>query len=618
MAEKHGKDAVPSLWRLLLFFRPQVQEHRALLAGSMVALFLEVLFRLLEPWPLKFVFDEVLHPGRHVRHALWPQLAGTDPTPLLTGAAVAWIGITGLRALASYWSTVGFARIGNRVLAQLRVRLYRHVQFLSLSFHSKAKSGDLMLRVISDVALLQDVAVTAFLPTLGKVLIVLCMLGLMSWLNWRLTILSVSVLPLLWLRTSRLTKQIQEVAVKQRKRQGSMAAAAAESIGGIKTVQALSLEEKFTQSFSRASEKDLRQDVRGKRLAASLGRSVDVLLAVSGALVLWYGARLVLRKELTSGDLLVFLAYLRYAYRPLQDFSKYTGRMAKASAAGARVLELMDHVPEVRDMPGAVAAPRLTGRFEFEDVQYSYEPDKPVLRDVNLSVAPGQYIAVVGPSGSGKSTLLGLVLRLYDPVQGRILADGQDLRQYRLESLRSQISVVLQDNYFFAASIRDNIGYGAPAATLQAIHDAAVLANAHSFIAELPEGYDTVLGERGVTLSHGQRQRLAIARAAARNAPLLVLDEPTAGLDRQNENFVFDSLRRLAQDRTTFLATHNLDHASQADLIAYVEGGRIVESGSHDQLLALGGRYASQYYAQQPVHTATGSSTAALVAQPTL
>src|SRR5262249_39381557 len=240
MAEKHEKDAMPSLWRLLLFFRPQLQEHRALLAGSMVALFLEVLFRLLEPWPLKFVFDEVLHPGRHVRHALWPQLAGTDPMLMLTGAAVAWIGITGLRALASYWSTVGFARIGNRVLAQLRTRLYRHVQFLSLSFHSKAKSGDLMLRVISDVALLQDVAVTAFLPTLGKVLIVLCMLGLMSWLNWRLTILSLSVLPLLWLRTSRLTKQIQEVAVKQRKRQGSMAAAAAESIGGIKTVQALS------------------------------------------------------------------------------------------------------------------------------------------------------------------------------------------------------------------------------------------------------------------------------------------------------------------------------------------------------------------------------------------
>src|SRR5439155_14265864 len=316
------------------------------------------------------------------------------------------------------------------------------------------------------------------------------------------------------------------------------AATFAESLGAIKTVQALSLEENFARAFSTQSEKSLKQDVRGKRLAASLERSLDVVIEVATAMVLWYGTRLVLRKEITAGELLVFLAYLKSAYRPVQDFAKYTGRLAKASAAGERVIDLLERVPDVRDLPGAVRAPAFAGRVQFDNVSFAYEHGQQLLEEIQLDVQPGQHVALVGPSGGGKTTLISLILRLYDPLHGKVSIDGRDVREFTLETLRSQISVVLQDNVLFAASVRDNIACAAPGASAQEIEVAARRANAHEFITALPEGYDTILGERGVNLSQGQRQRLAIARAAIRKAPILILDEPTAGLDQKNERDV--------------------------------------------------------------------------------
>jgi ATP-binding cassette subfamily B protein len=282
----------------------------------------------------------------------------------------------------------------------------------------------------------------------------------------------------------------------------------------------------------------------------------------------------------------------------VQDFAKHTGRVAKAAVAGERVLDVLERTPEVRDLPGAVPAPPFQGAVRFENVSFAYEPGRPVLERIDFEVQPGQHIALVGPSGIGKSTLVSLLLRLYDPAQGRVLIDGRDIRDYTLASMRPQISVVLQDTLLFVASARENIAYGAPESTPEAVEAAARLANAHEFIQALPNGYDTVLGERGLTLSGGQRQRLAIARAAIRQAPILVLDEPATGLDGENERMVLDALRRLADGRTTFIISHDLHLAARADLIFYLERGRVFEHGSHAELIRAGGRYATLYTRQ--------------------
>ena len=587
------KKSLPGLWRITKYFWPHIRQFRGLICFSFLALLAEVALKLLEPWPLKFVFDHIIRQYGTPKRPLPNFLASLDPLTLLTIAALAVFVITCLRALASYWETIGFAKLGNRALAKVRSQLYRHVQYLSLSFHTQARTGDLVVRLIGDVGMLQEAAVTALLPLLAKALVVGGMIGLMFWMNWQLGVIAVAVFPLFWLRTISLGKKIREVARKQRRQEGAMAASVAESINAIRTVQALSLEGKFADTFSSTSDSTSLSDVKGKRLSAALERSVDVLVAFATALVLWFGTRMVMAQEIKPGDLLVFLAYLKSAYRPVQDFAKYTARLGKASAAGERVIDLLERVPDVRDLPGAVRAPVFRGEVKFDNVNFTYERGQQLLEEIDFEVKAGQHVALVGPSGGGKTTLFSLILRLYDPQQGQVKIDGRDVREFTLESLRGQISVVLQDNVLFATTIRENIAFGAQAASFEEIVAAAKLANAHDFISALPQGYDTIVGERGATLSHGQRQRIAIARAAIRKAPVLILDEPATGLDRKNEREVLNALEQLYGNRTTLLITHDPHHAAKADAIFYLERGRVVERGTHAELIKLNGRYAA-------------------------
>lgn len=590
---------IPGIGRILKRFSPYIRKQQSLITLSMLALFGEIALRLLEPLPLKFIFDElfVQQAGGAVLHPV-PLIGALDTRSLLLLCAIAIVALAGIRGIAAYWSTVGFALAGNRVLTEIRSVLYTHLQTLSLSFYSRTRSGDLTLRVISDVAVLQEVVVTALLPLLANCLILFGMVGVMFWLNAQLAILGLTLLPIFWFSTFRLTQRIRAVSKQQRQREGSMAATAAESIGAIKLVQALSLQDKFTTVFTRQNQKSLKEGVKAKRLSAQLERTVEVLLATATALVLWRGAELVLRNALTPGDLLVFLTYLKNAFKPVRDFAKYIGRLAKASAAGDRILDLLDQAPDIYDLPEAKPAPRLAGAVQFDNVSFAYEPGYSVLQDISFTVKPGQRVAIVGYSGSGKSTLTTLLLRLYEPDQGTILIDNQDIRRYTLESLRTQMGVVLQDSLLFAASVWDNIAYGASTATEADVIAAAKLANAHEFILNLPQGYDTILGERGVTLSGGQRQRLSIARAAIRQAPILILDEPTTGLDKANEQEVIDALERLSVGRTTFLIVHDLELAARADFIFYMERGRLVERGTHEALMQLNDRYAALYRLQ--------------------
>ncbi|HMF16200.1 MAG TPA: ABC transporter ATP-binding protein [Gemmataceae bacterium] len=606
------QESLPGLRRILRHFWPLIRKQRLLITGSLAAMLAEVVLRILEPWPLKFIFDHVLRLHGGARRA-GSFLDDLNPSTLLMLSVLAIVVITGLRALADYASRIGFALIGNNVLMAARNDVFRHVQRLSQSFHTKAKSGDLQLRVMSDINMLKDVTVTAALPLVANVLALAGMFAMMLCLHWQLALLFLVMLPIFWFWTVLFSRRIQQASRKQRKREAAIAATAAEVIGGIQTVQALSLEDQFTDAFEHRNKQSQKQDVKSARLSAALGRTIGFLIAASTALVLWYGAHLVLNGELTPGDLLVFMAYLRNGFRPVQDFAKFTGRLAKATAAGERVLHLLEQTPEVADLPGAVPAPPFQGAVRFEEVTFAYDPGRSVLDRIDFEAKPGEHVAVVGPSGIGKSTLVNLLLRFYDPVWGRVLIDGKDIRDFTLSSLRAQVSVVLQDTFLFAGSVRDNIAFGAPGASPEAIEAASRLANAHDFILALPSGYDTVLGERGLTLSGGQRQRLAIARAAVRQAPILLLDEPVTGLDEESERAILEALDRVAQDRTTFFITHDLKLAAQADRILYLEHGEVLEQGSHAELIQASGRYAALYNLQRDGPSLPADESDALV-----
>lgn len=602
---------------------------------AILTLLAGVMLRLLEPWPLKFIFDRVVQVRKSPSRGIdWSLFDDIEPQRLLLLACVATVVIVGLRSLADYFNRVIFAKIGNTVLTRVRGEVFKHLQHLSLSFHTSARTGDLTVRVISDVNMMRDVMVTAILPLLANTLVLAGMWTVMFWLNWQLAVLGLAAFPVMVLWTTFLSGKIRAAARTQRRKEGAMASTATEAISSMRVVQAFGLEEVFNDAFGARSEQSRAQDVRTARLSARLERAVDVMLAVSTALVLWFGARLVVQGEMTSGDLLIFLMYLRRGFNPVQDFVKYSGRLAKASAAGERLVDILDSVPEVRDLPGAQTAPRFSGAISLRNVVFSYstgqsvqqglsgvdeEPpesasgpskENRVLNDLTLEIPAGIRAAIVGPSGIGKSTIASLLLRLYDPQEGQILIDGRDIREFSLASFRRQIGVVLQESLLFAASIRENIAYGRRDASDEEIRAAARLARAHDFIEQLPGGYEMVVGERGATLSGGQRQRIAIARAAVRDAPILLLDEPTTGLDEENRRGVIDAIQQAGQGRTTLLITHDLNLASQVDQIFYLDGGRVAESGSHAELLAMNGRYAALHRLQTLGPAATAQAYA--------
>ena len=591
--------SLPSLARVVGRFWPYIRQHRLLLTWSCLALVAEITLRLLEPWPLKFVLDRVIETAPANARSSIAWLDALDAITLLTLMAVAVVAITGLRALAEYFNSVGLAVIGDRVVTDVRTAIYAHVQRLSISFHNRAHAGDLLLRVIADAGILRDVTVTALLPLVTSFLTLTAMIGFMFWVNWQLTFLALLPLPFAGLHLSRLGRRMREAARTQRRREGVMAATASEAIGAMRIVHALSLEERFSKAFADHNRQSGRENTLATRAGARLERTVNMVTAVSTAIVLWQGARLVLTGVLTPGDLVVYLAYLKNAFKPAKEFAKYTTRIGRAAAAGERVLDLLDRTPEIRDLPGARPAHAFRGMVHFDHVSFSYEPGRQVLQEIDVTVLPGQRIALMGPSGSGKSTLVSLLVRLYDPSEGRVLIDGRDIREYTLASLRAQISIVLQDPWLFGTTVRDNIAYGVTDASTSEIEAAARLTNAHEFIAALPQQYDTVLGERGVTLSNGQRQRIALARAAIRSAPIVVLDEPTTGLDRDNERAVLDALDRLAVGRTVFLITHDPRLAAHADLILYLEDGRVVGRGGPADL-RQGARHIRDTYPEVP------------------
>jgi ATP-binding cassette subfamily B protein len=583
--------------RLARAFRAEMAREQRLMWISAGTVLGGVLFRILEPWPLKFIYNAVFL--KH-QYGLWlTLLRGLGTEAQVAIFAVSMIAITGLAATFEYLSTVAMGVAASRILADIRGKLFRHLANLSISFHGRNRTGDLVTHVTYDVDRMREVIVSSLLPFLTNVLTLIAMVGVMFWMNWTLGCIVAVAFPVFFFVVNRLTARINEIARVQRVREGAVASTTAETIGSIRIVQALSLQTKFMDIFSIANRKSLQAGNQVQQLSAGLERSVDLLATSTAAVVLWFGVHNVLEGRLTPGDLIVFANYLRIGFKPIRQLAKYLGQIARALASGDRILELLATPLEIQDGVDSLPAPPFAGHIRFENVSFEYEPRRVALRNVSFEVKPGQKAVLVGPSGSGKSTIASLLLRLHDPQEGRILIDGRDIRTYTIESLRSQISIVMQDSPLFALSVRDNIAFGATSGSSQEITEAARIANAHDFIMHLPQQYDTVLGERGATLSGGQRQRVAIARAAIRQAPIIILDEPTTGLDRKNEREVSAALDRLSDKSTTLLITHDLQTAQNADLVLFLSEGCIVERGTHQSLIALDREYAATVHRQK-------------------
>lgn len=596
---KHPRKVYSSIRRILYAFTPHIASQKGRLVGGAGFILLATVMDLLQPWPLKFIYDHIFGKSGIRVPALLPSILFTMDSRLFLGVfSLSFIAISILGATADYVSTVLLSLAASNIIAEARDRLFLHLERLPLSFHSRHKTGDLITRVTYDTDRLREVLVTAILPFLTTSFTLVAMVAVMFWMNWKLALIAVFAFPVFLVAVKRLSAQLKEGARQQRQREGAIAATTAEVLGSIPVIQALSLQKAFAEVFALANKKSLKQGARVQRLSAGLERSVEVFATSGTAVALWFGAQMVIAKTITPGDLIVFVTYLRTAFKPMRQLAKYAIQIVKALASGDRIVDLLEAPREIEDAPGAIDAGRLHGAIRLEDVWFEYEPGTPVLRGINLNVEPGEHIAIVGPSGSGKSTLASLLLRFYDPVSGHILFDGRDIRNYKLDSLRKQLGVALQDSVLFAVAVRENIRFGSQDASEEEIIEAARLVNAHDFIEELPHGYETALGERGATLSGGQRRRVALARVALRDTPILILDEPTSGLDGRNEYEVNAALLRLSEGRTTILITHRLAAVRRTDRIFYLHQGRIVEQGTHEELMIQNEHYASMYRLQ--------------------
>jgi ATP-binding cassette, subfamily B, bacterial len=582
-----------SNWRQMVeLLRP----HWKTMSLALAAVLGETVTDLLEPWPLKIVVDNLLQskPPPSWLAGIVSHL-GQDKLAVLNFAVVSVAVIAIIGAISSYTEKYLTTSVGQWVMHDLRRTLYQHIHHLSLAEHDEKRTGDLISRVTSDIQSVQDFISSALLDMLVDALTLAGMVAVMFYYNWRFALIALSIAPALFLVVWVLTKRIKKASRAVRQKEGELANIVQEVFTSIRVVKAFSREDYEQRRFEEQSLENVETALQARSLKAKLSPIVEVLAAIGTCLVLGYGARLAMAGQLSAGDLIIFLAYLSKMYKPMRDLSKMGDTVSKATVSYERIQEILNAVSRVRDLPRARRAPVFKGKVEFDRVSFSYTPDNPILKEMSFEIEPGKVAAFVGPSGAGKSTIMSLIPRFYDPTSGQVKIDGSDIRGYTLRSLREQMSFVLQDTVLFRVPIWQNIAYGKPEAQRAEIMRAAELANAHEFIEKMPDGYDTMVGERGVSLSGGQRQRIAIARAIIRNTPILLLDEPTSGLDAESEQMVFEALGRLMEGKTSIVIAHHLATIQKADVIFVVKDFQLAESGTHAELLAAGGVYSELY-----------------------
>jgi len=586
--------------RALAHFRPFLAPRRGGLFLALLVLLLETAMSLAQPWPLALILDYVIG-GREL-----PLPVGDGV--LLAGIAVLLVGIsTATRAVTAFRRYL-LSKLGQETVFDMRDALYRKVHALGLDYHSGRRTGDTITRVTSDVKEVRSLLVDSIVEIGSSVLIFLGMLVVMLWMSPSLTALALFTVPFLFLAVARYRAALIERMRVVRAKEGAIASVIQESVTGIRAVKIFGREEDDIARFRNESQDSLKASVDSSLIEAKFSVLLGIVGGVGTALVVYFGTRQVLSGALTVGGLTVFVAYLGLFLSPLWALTRQVNQIGKSLVSGERIVELLSAEPTVKDAPDAQPVPdTLRGRVTFEDVRFSYDDTAEgggagateVLRGVSFDAAPGEKVALVGLSGAGKTTITALIARLYDPQGGRVLLDGEDVRGFTLKSLRNSVTFVPQEPMLFRATVAENIAYGRPGASFGEIREAARLAGAEGFIEKMPEGYDTVISERGESLSGGQRQRISIARAMLRDTPILVLDEPQAGLDAEAAQAVEESWRELTEGRTTFVIAHELRLVRDVDRILVVDGGRVAESGTHDELLERGGLYARLHALQE-------------------
>ena len=562
----------------------------AALSTMLVGIGLDVL----KPWPMKFLVDHALM-GKPMSPAL-DRTVQALPGPATQENFVLWYVAATIVLMLLRWAlgvVNSFASIGfnQRMTYDLASDLFGHLQRLSLRYHARKAVGDSIRRVTSDCGCVSKIVKDALMPVLSSITRLVTMFAIMWRMDAGLTLLSLTVVPYMLVVFHRYADAMEKRSYLQGEVEGQQAALVEQTLSSIPVVQAFGREEDGDKRFRESSRSVLGAAVAATSVALQFKVLMGFATAAGSALILWLGAHRVLDGHLTIGSMIVFLSYLASLYTPIEALIYTPSTIQSLAGRARRVLEVLETEHEVRDRPNAVPLREAKGDVRFENVTFGYEPDRPVLRNVSLHARPGETVAIVGATGAGKSTLVSLIPRFFDPWEGGILIDGRDVRDIQLKSLRSQVSLVLQESFLFPMSIAENIAYGQPDATREEIEAAAQAANAHAFITRLPEGYDTPVGERGGTLSGGERQRVAIARALLKDAPILILDEPTSALDAETEALLLEALERLMAGRTTFIIAHRLSTIRNADRVAVLKNGEVAEIGTQAELIDRGGVY---------------------------
>ena len=582
---------------LLQLLRPR----RRALAVILAAMLVQTVMSLAAPWPLKIVIDTVIGNRRQPEWINWllTMLGGAaHKGHIAVAAAIATVLIAVVTGAAMYAVSYFTESLSQSIGNDLRVRLYSHLQQLSLAYYDTTRVGTILSTLTSDVQTIQSFASTATLNIVTNTLTVVGMIVVMLLCRWDFTLIAVAVTPLLFLFVLRVNKAVRTAVREVRTHQSDLTAILQEGLQSIQVVQAFGREDHQAAQVRAASINTVTAWLNARRVSSLLSPIVGMAIALCTGLVLWRGSLLILAGTMTVGALTVFLAYLAKFFQPIRDLAQMTNTIAQVSVAFERVVALMDTDKVIPETATPTDPSQLRGEIIFNHVAFGYDPELPVLRDISVTIKPGEMVGIVGATGCGKSTIASLIPRFRDPDAGGITIDGVDVRDYALRKLRAQIGFVLQDTVLLRGTVRDNIGFGRPDATEDEIVEAAKLANAHEFITRMPNGYDSVVGDRGMTLSGGQRQRIGIARALIRDNPILILDEPTAALDAESEHLVVEALERLVAGRTVIAIAHRLSTLRNADKIIVVEDGVVSEDGSHDHLLALDGVYAQLHHLQ--------------------
>ena len=579
----------PQFENQMSIYRRVLRYYRPFLGQTIFGLCLSLLgiaLNLLKPWPFKIIVDDFLRAGSAIRSdwRMWVLLL-----------CLAVIGIQLLWGIINWITNYLFVKVGLQALLKLRTDLYSYLQSLSLKYHDARRSSDSSFRVAYDSQSIQTIYNKGFTNIFASIVTLIGTFVIMLRLDWQLTLVSLGIVPLVVGAIYLFAHRIRRESTSIQEHESAVLAQAQEGLSSIRMVHAFGREEFEVRQFRQQARQSLQANLRLTLTNVNSALVISTLMVVGTAVMYYIGTVHVLSGTLTLGSLLVFSAYLLMLYQPLESLTYTTWAMEGATAGAKRCFEVLDRQDDVVDSPGAVAISSAQGAIAFEAVNFGYAPDRCVLRNIDLQIDPNQIIGLVGGTGAGKSTLLSLVPRFYDPTTGSIRLDGCDIRQITKKSLRAQIAIVLQDTLLFSTTVRENIAYGRPDATEEEIIEAARRAQADEFIRQMPQGYGSLVGERGGHLSVGQRQRIGIARAFLKNAPILLLDEPTSALDPSTESAIMDTIKELMRGRTTLIATHRLATIHNLDQIIVLEHGRIVEQGRGPELAARGGIYAKLY-----------------------